>query len=95
MLKKQLSLIVFTTLNAAALDFAYANGHGGAHGSGRNLGGVIVLLGILTLACLLSTFILGILMPKKRKILFSWHKKLGIVTVIAAILHGMMVLFFH
>ena len=95
MLKNQLSLIVFTALNAATSGFAYASGHGDGHGSGRSFGGFIVLLGILTLACLLSTFILGILMPKKRKLLFPWHKKLGIVTVIAAILHGMMVLFFH
>jgi hypothetical protein len=95
MLKNYLSIFSFSVLNMAITGLAYANGSGGGHGAGRGFGGVIIALGILTFICLLSTFILGFLMPKKRKILFPWHKRLGIAAVIIATIHGMMVLLFH
>jgi len=95
MIKKYLNVFGFAFLNMAVTGSAYANGSGGGHGIGPGFGGVIVALGILTFICLLSTFILGVVMPKKRKTLFPWHKRLGIAAVITATIHGMMVLIFH
>ena len=96
MLRKRLQISGWCLIVAAAAGSAYAAGGDGGHGPGG--GGsvnVIVILGILTFAGLLTTFLLGWLMPKKRKALFPWHKRLGIVTLILAIIHGAMVLLLH
>ena len=73
---------------------AYANGHGNEHHERFACDDVIVTLGILTIVSLISTFLAGYFMPKHRKLLFPWHKRLGILTVILALSHALMVLFF-
>lgn len=92
---KQFRIIGFTLFYAAVAELALANGRAGGHTPGGGSMNVIVILGILTFAGLLTTFLLGWLMPKKRKALFPWHKRLGIVTLILAIIHGAMVLLLH
>ena len=76
---------------------SYANGPGHEHQGHDHfsLSSLIVPLGITTLVCLISTFVLGLMMPKNRKALFPWHKRMAIITLISAITHGTMVLFFH
>ena len=58
-------------------------------------GKLIEPLGILTLVLLLTTACAGILMKKNRKLLFKWHKRMAAATVISALCHAALVLFFH
>ena len=95
MVKNSLCILLIAVFSVMVKGAAYANGHGGGHESGLQFGSVIIFLGVLTFFCMLTTFVLGMLMPKKRKILFPWHKRMGIITLISAILHGTMVLIFH
>jgi hypothetical protein len=95
MLKNCLYILLIAVFIVMVKGAAYANGHGGGHESGPHFGNVVIFLGVLTFFCMLSTFVLGFLMPKKRKTLFPWHKRMGIVTLISAILHGTVVLVFH
>jgi hypothetical protein len=73
---------------------AYANGNGNEHHEGFEFDDVIVTLGVLTLISMISTFLMGYCMPKNRKLLFTWHKRAGIMTLILGISHALMVLFF-
>jgi hypothetical protein len=43
---------------------------------------------------MISTFLMGYFMPKNRKLLFSWHKRAGIATLILGITHALTVLLF-
>jgi hypothetical protein len=74
---------------------AFAGGRGNGHGNDAGFGGIIIFLGVMTFAFLLTTFILGIFMPKNRKALFPWHKRLGYITLISALAHGTMVFLYH
>lgn len=51
-------------------------------------------MGIATLVFLLLTASSGYFMPKKRKILFTWHKRLAYTTLIIAVCHAVLVIFF-
>ena len=95
MVKDSLCILLIAVFSVMVKGAAYANGRDGGHESGLHFGDVIIFLGVLTFFCMLTTFVLGMLMPKKRKILFPWHKRMGIITLISAILHGTMVLIFH
>jgi len=49
-------------------------------------------LGIATFLLLATTVALGVLMPKKRKVLFKWHKILAFTTLAVAATHGILVM---
>ena len=88
------ALFLFLT-NAQA--FAGA-GHGGqqeATGELMNASSLIPALGILTLLAILTTLTLGLTMRKNRKLLFPWHKRMAITTVIIALIHAALVVTFH
>ena len=53
---------------------------------------VVEVLGITTFTLLVLTACAGYFMPRKRKVLFKWHKRLAVMTLIAAMLHGILVL---
>ena len=92
--KFSLATLLTDTVYAAA---AYANGegYGQVAESGEGLEEIIEVLGITTLTCLIITLTLGLLMPKARKKIFPWHRRMGFITVISGILHGVMILTFH
>lgn len=52
-------------------------------------------LGILALVCLVITLTLGLLVKKNRRRLLPWHLRIGLITVIVAIVHGMLGLFLY
>jgi hypothetical protein len=73
---------------------AYANGKEYDHHEGFEFEDVIVTLGVLTIISMLSTFVMGYFMPKNRKLLFVWHKRAAISTLILAFSHALTVLLF-
>ncbi|NQT84747.1 hypothetical protein HQ563_17145 [bacterium] len=56
---------------------------------------LIVPLGITTFALVILTGCAGLFMRKKPKLLFKWHKRLAIITIVAAVCHAALVLLFH
>ena len=56
---------------------------------------LIVPFGIATLSLLVLTFLAGWFMRLKRKLLFNWHKRLAIATLIAALCHLLLVILFR
>jgi hypothetical protein len=88
---QQLIVAVYTLMISTA---AYANGNGFEHHERFESDDVIVTLGVLTLISMISTFLMGYFMPKNRKLLFSWHKRAGIATLILGITHALTVLLF-
>jgi hypothetical protein len=65
------------------------------HVAGDFLGRFIIPLGITTLSLLLVTACAGYFMPRKRVLLFKWHKRLAVTTVVLALCHATFVLLFH
>jgi len=56
---------------------------------------LIVPFGIATLSLLVLTFIAGWFMRLKRKLLFKWHRRLAIATLVAALCHLLLVILFR
>ncbi len=56
---------------------------------------LIVPFGIATLSLLILTFLAGWLMRINRKLLFKWHKRLAITTLVIAACHALLVIFFR
>jgi len=56
---------------------------------------LIVPVGIATLSLLVLTFLAGWFMRIKRKLLFKWHRRLAIATLIAALCHLLLVILFR
>lgn len=96
-MKKFLYIAVLLYFNFIIISSVFANGSIDNHQSGNlfNFSNVIAPLGIITLICLITTFTLGLLMSKNRKVLFPWHKRISFTTLILALMHGTMVLIFH
>lgn len=65
------------------------------HHNKSGLAAAAVPLGILTLLCLITTLVLGLTMRKNPKVLFPWHKRMAIFTLIVAITHGTIIILFH
>jgi hypothetical protein len=74
---------------------AIADGFGPQHREQFRSGGIIVALGIMTISALTAAFLTGYFMPKARKKLFPWHKRIAMVTLLLAASHALMVLLFH
>lgn len=58
-------------------------------------GRLIVPMGITTFSLLVLTFLAGWFMAKKRKLLFRWHRRLAIATLVSATIHALLVILFH
>ena len=86
-------ILLFIIFSSTA--FAGETGHGQDAHNNSSIKSIIAPLGIVTLVFLIATLTLGFLMPKNRKKLFPWHRKIAIVTMIVAITHGAFVLIFH
>ena len=82
-------------LNGMIPEALHANGHGHQTAEHFKPASPIEPLGALTLLCLIATFVLGRTMAKNRQGIFPWHKRMGLITVIAALTHASMVLMFH
>jgi len=64
-----------------------------ANQEGRlTLPGLIKPVGIAAFSCLALTVTAALLRRKKPKLLFKWHKRLGIVTLVLAVIHLILVL---
>jgi membrane-bound acyltransferase YfiQ involved in biofilm formation len=96
-MKTKMSIIILFILNVAITSTLFASGNGHVHQAAGHFkpASLIEPLGVLTFLCLISTFILGQLMPKNRKTLFPWHKRMAVITLIVALTHVSMVLLFH
>ena len=96
-MKIKMSIIILFILNVAIAGTLYASGNGHEHQAAGHFkpASLIEPLGVLTFLCLISTFILGQLMPKNRKTLLPWHKRMAVITLIIALTHVTMVLIFH
>ena len=95
-LKQNLNRVGLMIVSVIYSATAYADEDAyGASAGNINFGEFIEVLGITTLSCLIITVLLGIFMPKKRKLLFPWHKRFGFTTLFIGLLHGSFVLFFH
>jgi hypothetical protein len=55
----------------------------------------IVPLGMSTYALLLATVLAGAFMKRNRQLLFPWHRRLALATLLLATLHGLLVLLAH
>ena len=96
-MKAKMGTITFIILNVTMAGALYASGNGHERQAAGHFkpASLIEPLGVLTFLCLISTFILGQLMPKNRKTLFPWHKRMAVITLIVALTHVTMVLIFH
>jgi hypothetical protein len=88
---QSLIVFVYTLMSSIA---AYANGNVYENHERFESDDVIVTLGVLTLISMISTFLMGYFMPKNRKLLFIWHKRAAIATLMLGVSHAMTVLFF-
>lgn len=65
------------------------------HGPWLTLPGLIKPVGIATFSCLVLTVAVALLRRKNPKFLFKWHKRLGIATLVLAVIHLTLVLIAH
>jgi YHS domain-containing protein len=65
------------------------------HGPWLTLPGLIKPVGIATLSCLVLTVAAALLRRKNPKFLFKLHKRLGIATLVFAVIHLILVLIAH
>ncbi|MFC1851278.1 hypothetical protein ACFL27_13865 [candidate division CSSED10-310 bacterium] len=93
-MKKWFQSLIVSLSCLFAATAVYANGNGHEHQEGFEVEYIIIALGVTTLLSLITTALLGYFMPKNRKLIFPWHKRMAIVTVIAAFSHAMMILIF-
>jgi hypothetical protein len=78
---------------------AGADVSGHEHGSGPSTGFALYELikpvGILTLLSLATTVLMGVFRRKNLKLLFKWHKRLGVATLVLALVHVTLILVAH
>lgn len=67
----------------------------GHNGAGLTLPGLVKPAGIATLSCLVLTVATALLRRKKPRLLLKWHKRLGIATLVLALIHLTLVLIAH
>jgi len=73
---------------------AYAQEHDHDEHATFNVFALIEALGISTLSLLVATALAGLFMKRNRKVLFRVHKTLAVLTIISAVSHASLVLFF-
>lgn len=65
------------------------------NGSGFALVRLTKPMGVATLSLLILTLLAGVFRRKAPKLLFKWHKRLGVTTVVFAITHAILVVTTH
>jgi len=58
-------------------------------------GALIEPMGITTLSLLVLTVLVGLFRRKRPRLLLKWHKRLGIITLISALIHVTLILIVH
>ena len=84
-MKRFRSAISGFILVATAVGHVLAN-EGHAHAV--SWGSLVVPFGIATLSLAALTALLGLLMPKNRKLLFKWHRRFAVATLVAGVCHA-------
>ncbi|RKY03998.1 MAG: hypothetical protein DRP56_10645 [Planctomycetota bacterium] len=79
---------------APALD-SEDNGHEHAGASSFPFFKLVKPMGIVTLVLITLTVGAGLLRRRKPKFLLKWHKRMGILTLIVAFIHAILVLLTH
>ncbi len=77
-------------LSAVGTVFAH-----GAEEHGFAWDGLVVPFGIATLSLAALTACAGLFMPKNRKALLPWHKRLAATTIVLGVCHATLVFIFH
>jgi hypothetical protein len=85
---------IFTDYEGKRVYFCCNNCHEGPRYE-LTLAGFIKPVGITTLSLLVLTVAAALLRRRKPKLLFKWHKRLGITTLVSAIIHLILVLIAH
>jgi len=88
--EKYLALLPQFGGSIASADHDQHNG-----GYGFSLIRLVKPMGITTLSLLVLTFLAGVFRRKAPKLLFKWHKRLGVTTVVFAIVHAVLVIVSH
>ncbi len=84
--------LIIILVGFARSSFAFAKNYGYEHHERFESEAVIVTIGILTLISMVLTVLMGFFIPKNRKLLFLWHRKAALATLILGVLHALMVL---
>jgi hypothetical protein len=58
-------------------------------------GAFVEPMGITTLSLLVLTVVVGLFRRRQPKLLLKWHKRLGIITLVSALIHAALVLIAH
>ena len=69
--------------------------HGSAVSTGLALYKLIKPVGILTLLSLVTTVLVGVFRRKSPKLLFKWHKRMAITTLVLALVHVVLIVIAH
>ena len=93
-MKRIIQALYTTVYSMMMTGAAHANGLGHQYREQFGSEAIIVALGILTISSMTVTFLMGYFMPKNRKLLFPWHKRIAILTLLLAATHALMVLIF-
>ena len=67
----------------------------GAHAFELTPGAFVEPMGITTLSLLVLTVVVGLFRRRQPKLLLKWHKRLGIITLVSALIHAALVLIAH
>lgn len=71
------------------------HGHSLAPSTGLALYKLIKPVGILTLLSLVTTVLMGVFRRKNPKLLFKWHKRMGVTTLLLALVHVVLIVIAH
>jgi len=88
-----LAAIVVILCWALASPSVHAQDHDDDHAT-FNVHEMIEVLGITTLSLLVATALAGLFMKRNRRVLFRVHRTLAVLTIISAVSHASLVLFF-
>lgn len=92
--KSSLILLVMTAAGRAGN--ALANGGAGQEEPQSSIFKLIIVpLGVATLFSVATTLTLGLKMAKNRAAIFPWHRRMAISTMLLALCHATLVIFFH
>lgn len=87
-------LFIFAVGAYSTEEDTHVHDHGN-HVPWLTLPGLIKPAGIATLSCLVLTVAAALLRRKKPKFLLEWHKRVGIATLVLAVIHLILVLIAH
>jgi hypothetical protein len=92
---KSMTNLLFLTL-AGWAGCALANGGEELHAPENSIFKfLIVPLGVATFFSVLTTISLGLKMSSNRELIFPWHKRMALITMLLALSQATMVIIFH